>query len=369
MEPIRHADGSVFLSPETLIAYVTDVFEKAECSACESACIANRLVGANLRGHDSHGVIRVPRYIDALQKGLVNADQKIDVITENDVMAVLDGKFGFGQSIGEQAVDFGIAKTKRHGISIIALRNSGHVGRVGDWAERAAGAGLVSIHMVNVKNSLLVAPFGGRDRRMSTSPFCAGIPMPGELPIILDFATSAAAEGKAMVALSGGKPLPKDSMITKDGELSNDPVHLYGPQSVAGNPNPNLGPGALRTFGDHKGSGLNFLMEILAGALTGTGANTPIPDLNERKVGNGLLSIYMSVEIFRSADDFASEVRDYIEFVKSSRPADEGGEVLVPGEKEIQTMKERMISGLPLSENAWANIRNCGDAVGAIAPE
>ena len=146
-------------------------------------------------------------------------------------------------------------------------------------------------------------------------------------------------------------------------------MHLYGPQSVAGNPNPNLGPGALRTFGDHKGSGLNFLMEILAGALTGTGANAPIPDLNERKVGNGLLSIYMSVEIFRSTDDFASEVRDYIEFVKSSRPADEGGEVLVPGEKEIQTMKERMISGLPLSENAWANIRNCGDAVGAIAPE
>ena len=282
-------------------------------------------------------------------------------------MAVLDGKFGFGQSIGEQAVDKGIAKAKAHGISIIALRNSGHVGRIGDWAERAAESGLVSIHMVNVKNSLLVAPFGGRDRRMSTSPFCAGIPMPGETPVILDFATSAAAEGKAMVALSGGKPLPEGSLITKDGELSNDPLHLYGEQSVAGNPNPNIGPGALRTFGDHKGSGMNFLMEILAGALTGTGANAPIPDLNVRKVGNGMLSIYMSVEIFRSADEFASEVRNYIEFVKSSRPAEVGGEVLVPGEKELQTMNERNKSGLPLSPIAWANIQACGDSLGVEA--
>ena len=368
MEHIRHTNTNVLLAPEALITYVTEIFKTAGCSVKEAACIANRLTGANMRGHDSHGVIRVPRYVDALQKGLVNADQTVDVVTENDVMAVLDGKFGFGQSIGEQAVDKGIAKAKAHGISIIALRNSGHVGRIGDWAERAAEAGLVSIHMVNVKNSLLVAPFGGRDRRMSTSPFCAGIPMPGETPVILDFATSAAAEGKAMVALSGGKPLPEGSMITKDGELSNDPVHLYGEQSVAGNPNPNIGPGALRTFGDHKGSGMNFLMEILAGALTGTGANAPIPDLNVRKVGNGMLSIYMSVEIFRSADEFASEVRNYIEFVKSSRPAEAGGEVLVPGEKELQTMNERNISGLPLSPITWANIQACGDSLGVKAP-
>ncbi len=368
MEPIRHAEGSVYLAPETLTAYVSDIFHKAGCSLKEATCIATRLVGANLRGHDSHGVIRVPRYVDALKRGLVFADQVVDVVTENDVMAVLDAKFGFGQSMGEQAVDAGVLKAKANGVSIIALKNSGHLGRIGDWAERAAEHDLISIHMVNVKNSLLVAPFGGRDRRMSTSPFCAGIPMPAGAPVVLDFATSAAAEGKALVALSGGKPLPEGAMISAEGDLSNDPVHLYGPQTTDATANPNLGSGALRTFGDHKGSGLNFLMEILAGSLTGTGANSPIEDMNKRNVGNGMLSIYMSPEVFGSTDAFAEDVRGYIEFVKSSRPIEANGEVLVPGEKELQTMTERSVDGLPLSENAWANICSTGDQVGAVSP-
>ncbi|NQV98556.1 MAG: malate/lactate/ureidoglycolate dehydrogenase [Rhodospirillales bacterium] len=368
MEPVRHQQTSVILAPDALTTYVAEIFEKAGCSQTEAGCIATRLVGANLRGHDSHGVIRVPRYVDALQRGLVHAGQTVDVITENDVMAVLDGKFGFGQWIGEQAVDAGIEKARANGVAIIALRNSGHLGRIGDWAERAAAQGLVSIHMVNVKNSLLVAPFGGRDRRMSTSPFCAGIPMPSGIPVVLDFATSAAAEGKALVALSGGKPLPEGALITADGSLTNDPLHLYGPQSPDQIPNPNLGPGALRTFGDHKGSGLNFLMEIMAGALTGTGANGPIVDKQKRNVGNGMLSIYMAPAVFGSTDGFATEVRNYIDFVKSSRPAEAGGEVLVPGEKELKTMAQRSADGLPLSENAWQNIVSTGDQVGAQRP-
>ncbi len=367
MQAIRQTPGTVFLAPHVLSPYVSEIFHRASCSKTEANCIASRLVGANLRGHDSHGVIRVPRYVDALQKGLVFADQTVDVITENDVMAVLDAKFGFGQSMGEQAVDVGIKKAAANGVAIIALRNSGHLGRIGDWAERAADGGLISIHMVNVKNSLLVAPFGGRDRRMSTSPFCAGIPMPPGTPVILDFATSAAAEGKALVALSGGKALPADALIAADGSLSNDPLHLYGPQSTGAIANPNLGPGALRTFGDHKGSGLNFLMEILAGALTGTGANGPLVDPDKRNVGNGMLSIYMSPAVFGSTDTFASEVRNYIDFVKSSRPAEPDGEVLVPGEVELKTMAERSRTGLPLSDKAWANIKSTGDQVGATA--
>lgn len=369
MKNLQRNDGRVIVAPDVLRSYVADIFQKAGCSAKEATAIATRLVGANLRGHDSHGVIRVPRYVDALKKGLVFADQTVDVVTDNEVMAVLDAKFGFGQSMGEQAVDVGVEKAKAHGVSIIALRNSGHLGRIGDWAERAADHNLISIHMVNVKNSLLVAPFGGRDRRMSTSPFCAGIPMPSGPPVVLDFATSAAAEGKALVALSGGKALPENSLIAEDGSLSNDPLNLYGLQSPDAIPNPNLGPGALRTFGEHKGSGLNFLMEIMAGALTGTGANRPIPDLNKRNVGNGMLSIYMSPEVFLSGDAFATDVRDYIEFVKSSRPAEPDGEVLVPGEIELKTMAIRSEEGLPLSEKAWQSIKATGDLVGAAGPE
>jgi hydroxycarboxylate dehydrogenase B len=372
MSPVHHDDnGSVYVQVEPLMALVSETFSRSGCSRTESDRIAERLSGANLRGHDSHGVIRVPRYANYLTDGTQVADVTVDVKLENDVLTVIDGKFGFGQTVGEQAVDIGISKASKHGVAITALQNAGHLGRIGDWAERAAAQGLVSIHMVNVRGSLLVAPFGGIDRRMSTSPFCAGIPMKdGEDPIILDMATSVVAEGKALVALKGGKPLPEDSIVTETGEITGDPGPLYGDTKQGEFPSASNGSGALRAFGDHKGSGLNFLMEMMAGALTGSGCaavhNEPM-----RKFCNGMFSIYLSPEAFGHSDDsFVSEVRSYVEFLKSSRPTEPGGEVLIPGEKEKQTMAERRVSGLPLAPEAWSDIvdtaRNAGMSQGEI---
>jgi uncharacterized oxidoreductase len=302
-------------------------------------------------------VIRVPRYANWLNDGVQVADVTVDVTLDNEMLAVIDGKFGFGQTVGEQAVDIGIQKAGKHGVAITALQNAGHLGRIGDWAERAAAEGLVSIHMVNVRGSLIVAPFGGIDRRMSTSPFCAGIPMNnGEDPIILDMATSVVAEGKALVALKGGKPLPGDSIITEDGVVTGDPRPLYGDVPQGDFPDPSKGPGALRAFGDHKGSGLNFLMEMMAGALTGSGCAGALNE-PKRRFCNGMFSIYLSPDAFGHSDDsFVSEVRSYVEFLKSSRPTEPGGEVLIPGEKEKQVMAERLVSGLPLAPEAWSDI-------------
>jgi len=211
--------------------------------------------------------------------------------------------------------------------------------------------------MVNVRGSLIVAPFGGIDRRMSTSPFCAGIPMNnGEDPIILDMATSVVAEGKALVALKGGKPLPEDAIITETGEITGDPQPLYGEVRQGEFPDPSKGPGALRAFGNHKGSGLNFLMEMMAGALTGSGCAGALNE-PKRRFCNGMFSIYLSPEAFGHSDDsFVSEVRSYVAFLKSSRPTEAGGEVLIPGEKEKQTMAERLVTGLPLAPEAWSDI-------------
>lgn len=359
MAVFENSDGSVNVQVEPLKTLVSETFTKLGCSSAEGSRIATRLSGANLRGHDSHGVIRVPRYANWLKDGVQIPDVKVDIKLENGILAVIDGKFGFGQTVGEQTVDIGIEKAKNNGVAITALQNSGHLGRIGDWAERAATQELVSIHMVNVRGSLIVAPFGGIDRRMSTSPFCAGIPLDGDdEPIILDMATSVVAEGKALVALKGGKPLPDDAIVTEDGDITGDPKPLYGETKQGMFPNPNEGPGALRAFGNHKGSGLNFLMEMMAGALTGSGcAGT----LNEpkRKFCNGMFSIYLSPEAFGHSDNtFVSEVRSYIEFLKSSRPTEPGGSVLIPGEKERQVMKERVHTGLPLAREAWGDILN-----------
>ena len=371
MSVIENADGSVTVPVEPLKSIISETFSKLGCSRAEATRIAERLAGANLRGHDSHGVIRAPRYANYLQEGTQVADVQVDIKIENETLAVIDGKFGFGQTVGEQTVDIGTKKAVGNGIAITALQNSGHLGRIGDWAERAAEKGLVSIHMVNVRGSLIVAPFGGIDRRMSTSPFCAGIPMNnGEEPIILDMATSVVAEGKALVALKGGKPLPEDAIVTEDGKITGDPNPLYGETKQGMFPNPNEGPGALRAFGNHKGSGLNFLMEMMAGALTGSGCAGTISE-PKRRFCNGMFSIYLSPEAFGHSDDsFVSEVRSYVEFLKSSRPTEPGGEVLIPGEKERQTMTERLENGLPLAQEAWKDIlntaRNAGISQSAI---
>ncbi len=345
----------MIIQAEPLRRLVGEIFAAYGCSPEEGARIAHYLVEANLGGHDSHGVIRVPRYLQWMREDGLKPGQSMTVITESDVMAVVDGNYGFGQTIGPQAVQLGIDKAKRSGVAVVGLRRSGHLGRIGDWAEMAAAADLVSIHLVNVAGSLLVAPFGGAERRMSTNPLAIGVPVPGETPVILDFATSVVAEGKVLVAFKGGKALPEGSLIDDDGRLSNDPEMFYGRKSdelIQGAPDPRVGGASIRAMGEHKGSGLSFMIELLAGALTGGGCAGPA----ERQLANGMLSVYLDGERFASDDSFAREVRQYVAFFKSARPADPGGEVLVPGDPERRTRAKRLAEGVPLPDETWQAI-------------
>ncbi len=343
-----------------LRALVREVFRAAGCEAEEPERIAHYLVGANLTGHDSHGVIRVPRYLQWMAVGGVKPNRDLTVVSENDVMAVLDGNFGFGQTIGPRAVQLGIDKAADGGVSIVALRHSGHLGRIGDWAEMAAAAGQVSIHFVNVSGSLLVAPFGGRERRMSTNPVAVGIPLPGDDPLILDFATSLVAEGKVMVALEGGKPLPTGSLIDDQGQQTTDPTIFYGYGPGETVPDPRKGGGAIRAMGEHKGSGLSFMCEMLAGALTGSGCAGPGP----RPLCNGMLSIYLEPGFFNSDHGFAAQARQYVEFFKSAKPAGPNGEVLVPGDPERRNRAQRLAEGIPLPDDTWNGILEAARSTG-----
>ena len=259
----------VTIKAGALTDLVGDIFSRAGCSAQEGERIGKYLVSANLTGHDSHGVARVPRYLQWKRDGVVHADRKAKIVTETPVLAVVDGLQGFGQTVTPQAVQIGIDKCKAMGLSMVALRNAGHIGRVGDWAEMAAEAGLVSVHFVNASGSVLVAPFGGAERRLSTAPFCVGVPRPGQPPVVLDFATSVVAEGKVMVASQGGKKLPDDALITLDGQMSGDPHVLYGDYTATSLRTPGTGKGAIRAFGEHKGSGLALMCELLGGLAHG----------------------------------------------------------------------------------------------------
>ncbi len=179
-------------------------------------------------------------------------------------------------------------------------------------------------------------------------------------PLILDFATALVAEGKVLVASNGGKKVPDNAMIERDGSMNGNPATLYGPIDGTSLRNPQNGKGAIRTFGEHKGSGLAFMCEILGGALTGGGTCGPGP----RQLSNGMLSIYMSPEFFGSDHAYAEEARNYIAFFKSGQPATQGGEVLIPGEVETRNRADRLKNGVPLQDDTWKAISAAAKSVG-----
>ena len=366
------AGATVTVPTPMLQDYISRIFESAGCAPDEAKRTTWHLLSANLTGHDSHGIIRVPRYVQWLQEGKVFAGRSITVVTESATHAVVDGNQGLGQTVGEQAVDLGISKAQAAGLAVIALRNAGHVGRIGGWAERACDAGLVSIHFVNVGKGEIVAPFGGVERRFGTNPICIGVPQPAKAgepspPLLLDLATSIVAEGKVFVASRGGKPIPSDALVTADGHLSADPAAFYGPLEANEIRDPGRGTGALRAFGEHKGSGIAFMCEILAGCFAGSPTAGPITGGKRAGVVNGMLSIYLDPGHFGAAG-FAATARDFAEYVRGSRPIQSDGEVLVPGDPEARNRETRLRDGVPLQADTWAAIGETAAGLGVPRP-
>lgn len=327
------------------------IFRAAGCAAAEADCIAAHLVEANLVGHDSHGVIRISHYVRWLREGKVLAGRTIQVVFENEVIAVVDGQYGFGQSVGEQAMRLGIEKSARHGVAVVALRNAGHLGRIGDWPLMAAKAGKVSLHFVNTSGAgILVAPHGGIERRLSANPIAAGVPVAGGPPILLDISACTIAEGKIKVALNKGVPVPDNCLIDAQGRPTTDPRVFYADP-----------PGAILSIAGHKGYGLGIICEMLAGALTGGGCSNPA---NKNRLANGMLSILLDPSRFQDDAAFGAEVNRFIAWVKSSAKAAPDGDILMPGEIEERTKAQRLREGIPIDDTTWAQIREAGRTVG-----
>jgi hydroxycarboxylate dehydrogenase B len=332
----------VIVSHDRLELLVKSIFAAGGCEPAESERIAHYLVGANLVGHDSHGVIRVPTYVDWLRAGKVVANQTLKVVFENDVIAVVDGQFGFGQVMGEEAMKLGIQKTRRQGVAVVALRNSGHLGRIGDWAEMAAAAGMVSLHFVNTSGGgILVAPFGGTQRRLSANPIAAGVPVANGPPIIVDISTCTIAEGKIKVAFNKGAKVPEGCILDAEGRPTDDPAAFYSTP-----------PGAILPLGGHKGYSLSVVAEVLAGALTGGACS----HFGVDRVANNMLSIILDPSVFVAEGALSAEIGGFIAHVKSSRTVTEGGEILMPGEPEARSRSRKLREGIEIDEKTWSQI-------------
>lgn len=340
------------ITSRALSQIVEKIFHEVGCGTEECAAIARHLVEANLVGHDSHGVIRIPAYVTWVKDGKMIPNQSISTVLDTGSLAVVDGNSGFGQIIGEQAVDLGIEKCREHGIAIVGLRNSGHVGRVGDWAIRAADAGIMSLHFVNTSGGgILVAPFGGTDRRLSANPIAVGVPVSDGQPMILDMSTCVIAEGKIRVARNKGVHVPDDAILDGHGEPTTDPEAFYADP-----------PGAILTIAGHKGFGLSVICEVLAGALTRGGCSNP-DNPTAKKVVNGMLSIYIDHETM-AGDAYDGEISRLVDWVKASPKEQADGQILMPGEIEEQTKAARMAEGIPLDDLTWTQLMDTATAVG-----
>ena len=319
----------------------------------EATEVAEQLVTANLCGHDSHGIGMMPAYVRALYDGKLRPNVEPEVVSQRGAYLLIDGRYGYGQTVAKRAIELGIGKAKEMGIAVVALRNAHHIGRVGAWGEMCAAAGFVSIHYVNVTSSHLVAPFGGSDARLSTNPYVTAFPAtPNNPPVILDMATSKVAMGKVRVAYNKGVEVDSETLIDAQGRETRDPAVMFEEPK-----------GALMAAGLHKGYGLALACELMAGAFTGGGTNLPARHALPTIVNN-MLTIILDPAMFGARDAFEKEIDDFTAWVKASPPAPGVKAVQVPGDPERTSKADRLAHGIPVDDQTWQEMLEAAARVG-----
>jgi len=350
------AEGLRLIPPARLREIARAIFGAAGCPDAEAEAIADHLVDANLAGHDSHGVIRILPYVKALRRGAVVPGRTPEVVRQEPALVVLDAANGFGQTAANAATDRACSIAETMGAATVLMRRSGHVGRLGAYAERAGAKGFATIILCNAPRpgGGVIAPWGGRERRLGANPIAMGMPRPGAPAFILDFSTSYYAVGKLRVARNRGQLLPEPAIIAADGTPTRDPNAYFGPPE-----------GAMIPFGGHKGYALNVFTDLLAGLLSGGGADYPPPGTDEQG-GNNLLIHAVSIEAAvggSGARGLAEAIAAYAAWVTSATPLDPARPVLLPGEPEARARAERA-AGIALDPQTLAQIAEAASLVG-----
>lgn len=338
-------------SSEYLRRSAASIFAAAGAPAERAELVAALLVESNEVGHDSHGIIRVPQYLGTIERGEIDPFAEIDIESETDASAVLNGNWGFGQVVMSRAAALGVEKAARCGLAALTVRNANHIGRLGSYVEQIARENMIGLLFANMHGGgVCVVPWGGREARLGTNPLAAGLPRPGGEPIVLDMTTSVVAEGKVRLQRNRGEDVPEGWIVDAEGRPSTDPAALYGPPR-----------GGMLPFGGavgYKGYGLSLVVEILGGALSAAGcAGTG------SRNGNGVLLLVVDIERFVPMDAYGEEVDQFVSFLKSSPLAPGFSEILVPGEIESRTRQQRR-EGIEVDAQTWGQIVECGQRFG-----
>ena len=315
----------------------------AGSQAEEAEIVMRHCVDANLAGHDSHGIIQIPTYIDRIRVGHIVPGAPWSIVQESPTTTVIDGHWGFGYTVTERAMELTIQKAKTSNVAAATVFRQGHIGRLASYTLMAARADMIGLITADSgRSTKQVAPFGGREARLGTNPLSIAIPSDLEGPLFLDMATSAVAAGKISLAVSRGEPIPLGWLVDSSGRATTDPAQLR------------LG-GALLPLGGtegYKGSGLSAVVEILCGLLTGLGFGI---DPSFRHNDGCFLAVF-NVAAFRPVADFKREVAEFAQYLKATLPAEGYSAVLYPGEIEHLREHERRQHGVDVEDATWRKL-------------
>ena len=329
-----------------------DILIKHGASEEEASTVAKHQIGANLMGHDSHGIILLATYISRVKMGHIVPGAKFEIMNETPTTAKINGNWGFGQIVQTKATKLAIEKAKKNMIAAVTVAYQSHVGMLNTYTRMAAADGMISqLYCDSGRGPKQVVPFGGRDARLGTNPICIALPSNLDAPIFIDAATSQVAAGKVALSRNRHKPVPLGWLVDKEGNPSTDPNDFYS-------------GGALMPMGGsdsgHKGYGLGTMVDVFAGILTGLGwGEDP-----QARHNDGSLIIAINVAAFRPIEEFKDEVTGFARFLKSSRPAHGFKEVMYPGEIEWLTMQERLKTGVSIEDDTWAIVTKLAASVG-----
>lgn len=339
------------VSAERLQEIARGLLQGAGATKREAECVAEGVVGANLVGHDSHGIIQIPSYIERIEAGHIVPGARIDVVRETPTTMVVDGNWGFGYTVSKFVMESCIQKAASSGVAAATVFRQGHVGRLASYPIMAAEAGMIGIMTADSGRSAKgVAPFGGREARLGTNPICMAVPSDLDSPIFVDMATSAVAAGKITLAVARGSSIPQGWILDGEGRPTTDPdEYTRG--------------GAILPLGGtegHKGYGLSAMVEIFSGLLTGLGFGVE----PSGRHNDGCFLAVFDVEAFRPLEAFKQEVADFARYLKDTPPAEGFAEVYYPGEIEHIRALRAMQEGIEVEESTWDRLRSLWDKYG-----
>jgi uncharacterized oxidoreductase len=326
------------ISVQKLSEIAVKIFMNAGATETDAKWVTNHLIRSELSGHPSHGVIRIHHYLTHIKLGLLNPAAEPLLEKDYPSYGLVNGNRSFGQVAATFAVEKGIDKAKNNGLAMMACFNSAHIGRLGDYVEKAAQNNLLGLALCN-GGGPNVAPFGSMERKLGTNPLACAVPLKNEQPIVIDFGSASTVEGKLNVARLTGSSIPKGQVINKEGFVSENPNAFYD-------------NGAILPIGNHKGSALSIVLEIFGGIFTGGRCSAFEGYLD----GNGVLFMIMQADLFRPINKFNEDVYLLRKLVTSSAKASGVENVLFPGEKEQIAYRKNRNKDIEIEDKTWEMI-------------